>query len=717
MANDALDGLSVNPLVRVFNLAPDTIALTTPYGKSLLTSPVHVAVVKAVVGRTRTADPWFDDLSLPQHRETRQAVDELLARKVLSRHGTRTATSVLTYVPDGSQEIEIRPVHVADGPGAGDIALCLERLGVPLCQKRETDAYTVAPIADYVTARSDDDTIFRSFRRKTPMIPTALTAAAAIVGPFVPDVGGCFMCVLESARELNEVDTFVAGFEELTSGPRMPAPGLSSAAFVATEVLRHCARPTTGVLNDHVLSLELATGAIRRHRVRRRTGCRYCQPPDANSPLRAPAPIVLNAFEKKHWTSGGMRVKSSSETLEILRELVSPLTGVVSNVTRVGDTIGHGDLHSFVATHPWNPRIGNADELRESLRHKSSGKGLDAVQAEVSAIAEAVERYSGVFRGDEIRHTAPLAPVDDRYVPHNSVALFSDKQISSAGTVGRSQHWTPPAPSDVGEVEWSPLWSLTGNRFRFLPTAMMYYFYNGSSADQFLPTSNGCASGNSVEEAIVQGFLELVERDAFAIWWYNRLARPLISETVIGEATLSHKRKLESGGIDVKYVDITTDLGIPAVAAVGVLRGHKDKVFVAAGCHFDVRLAALRASTELVQHLYRGDAGAVPVSALEDWIMDIGLSDAQPSAASVCYTDQQDEIERAKAVCVEHALDLLVLDQSRSHVNFPVVRVVVPGLRHHWPRLAPGRLYDVPVRLGWLAEARQETEMLAVPPE
>jgi ribosomal protein S12 methylthiotransferase accessory factor len=32
----------------------------------------------------------------------------------------------------------------------------------------------------------------------------------------------------------------------------------------------------------------------------------------------------------------------------------------------------------------------------------------------------------------------------------------------------------------------------------------------------------------------------------------------------------------------------------------------------------------------------------------------------------------------------------------------PVCKVIVPGLRHFWARFAPGRLYDVPVRLGWL---------------
>jgi oxazoline/thiazoline synthase len=40
-----------------------------------------------------------------------------------------------------------------------------------------------------------------------------------------------------------------------------------------------------------------------------------------------------------------------------------------------------------------------------------------------------------------------------------------------------------------------------------------------------------------------------------------------------------------------------------------------------------------------------------------------------------------------------------------------VARVVVPGLRHFWRRLAPGRLYDVPVSLGWLDRPRAETEL------
>ena len=45
----------------------------------------------------------------------------------------------------------------------------------------------------------------------------------------------------------------------------------------------------------------------------------------------------------------------------------------------------------------------------------------------------------------------------------------------------------------------------------------------------------------------------------------------------------------------------------------------------------------------------------------------------------------------------------------------PVAKVIVPGLRHFWKRFAPGRLYDVPVALGWLSEPRPEADLNPVP--
>ena len=55
--------------------------------------------------------------------------------------------------------------------------------------------------------------------------------------------------------------------------------------------------------------------------------------------------------------------------------------------------------------------------------------------------------------------------------------------------------------------------SLRDERFKYLPTSLLYFFYRGGSTGHIHADLNGCAAGNTVEEAIVQGFLELVERD------------------------------------------------------------------------------------------------------------------------------------------------------------------------------------------------------------
>jgi ribosomal protein S12 methylthiotransferase accessory factor len=56
-------------------------------------------------------------------------------------------------------------------------------------------------------------------------------------------------------------------------------------------------------------------------------------------------------------------------------------------------------------------------------------------------------------------------------------------------------------------------------------------------------------------------------------------------------------------------------------------------------------------------------------------------------------------------------MEVLVLDMTRPDIGLPVVKVMVPGLRHFWQRLAPGRLYDVPVDMGWLKTPLEETEL------
>ena len=117
--------------------------------------------------------------------------------------------------------------------------------------------------------------------------------------------------------------------------------------------------------------------------------------------------------------------------------------------------------------------------------------------------------------------------------------------------------------------------------------------------------SNGCAAGNTVEEAILQGFYELAERDAFAIWWYNRLQVPAVDLSSFDDDYLAsapdyyvrHERELW-------VLDVTSDIGVPTFVALSRrMSAPTEDIIYGAGAHDDPRIAALRAICELNQCL------------------------------------------------------------------------------------------------------------------
>jgi Uncharacterized conserved protein len=93
------------------------------------------------------------------------------------------------------------------------------------------------------------------------------------------------------------------------------------------------------------------------------------------------------------------------------------------------------------------------------------------------------------------------------------------------------------------------------------------FFYRGPG--QISADSNGCAAGNTLEEAIVQGFLELVERDAYAIWWYNRLQRPAVDLSQFNDYYVRDlQAQLADHGRRLWLLDVTSDLGVPTYVAI-----------------------------------------------------------------------------------------------------------------------------------------------------
>jgi ribosomal protein S12 methylthiotransferase accessory factor len=440
-------------------------------------------------------------------------------------------------------------------------------------------------------------------------------------------------------------------------------------------------------------------------------------------PNRAPAPVELGPGVKLVMTSGGYRTVSSRATVARFRKHVSPLTGVVSRLERIEADLPMNT--NYYASHNFSAPAGTVDELRAGLTGGSFGKGSTAEQGEASALMEAIERYSGIFQGDEIRTTRRFAdfPPGDAILP-NEVLLFSDAQYRQDQASDSEESQMPPPFDRSAEIEWSPVWSLRDKCFRYLPTSLLYFFYRGVAAYQVHTDSNGCAAGNTREEAIVQGFLELVERDAYAIWWYNRSQR---AEVDLGDFDDSYVRDLQAqlaeSGRRLWVLDVTSDLGVPTfVAIVHWMQNEHENIEFGSGAHFDSRIAMLRALTELNQFLSIGlmGGGTGEKSSL-DGTTPLRLRDhpfltpsgkapvGGPTFGRLDHTRTQ--VDACVALAKRAGLDFLVLDQTRPDVEVPVVRVIVPGLRHFYRRFAPGRLYDVPVKLGLRDRPLPENEL------
>src|SRR5262249_2790405 len=150
-------------------------------------------------------------------------------------------------------------------------------------------------------------------------------------------------------------------------------------------------------------------------------------------------------------------------------------------------------------------------------------------------------------------------------------------------------------------------------------------------------------------------------------------------------------------------IDLTADLGVPVFASVTRRTGGApEQILLGFGAHLEPRIALLRAVTEMNQMLSSpllepagkeaGDLATDPETAR--W-PSTGAAATQPyllpadgaprTAASyprAWADDVAEDVRTCQALVQRLGMEVLVLDQTRPEIGLPVVKVVVPGLRH-----------------------------------
>jgi ribosomal protein S12 methylthiotransferase accessory factor len=631
------------------------------------------------------------------------------------------------------------------GSAAGGLVVdAVDRLG-PVARRIDADvlldhaAHEEAAVALWVIVAEDYlDARLREFnaqahRRGQQWLLAKPWGREVWVGPrFVPGETGCWECLAERAGANRQVERYVSGKLGRplpTVKPSGLLPGAEGivAGMVASEVFAVTAgRPGSfaGVLR----TVDLETLDSVQHRLVDQPQCPVSGDPGQQT--RPTAQVRLQARPAMHRHDGGYRVCSPAETFARLEHQVGPILGAVSRLDPL-DGNADGVTYSYVAGHNFGMVQDNMELLRSNMRGQSGGKGRTQIQAKTSAVCEALERYCGVWNPSVPAVRAAYQDLTGPAVHPRDYLLLSDRQYAGRrewNADPRNRLHRVPEPFDpTVEMDFTPAWSLTHDHEVLVPAGLVWFGHPDLDEHFYAVTdSNGGAAGNTVEEAVLQALCEVYERDAVALWWYNRCPRPGVDLDSFQDGYVQVMRDYYATlGRDIWVLDLSNDLGVSTFAAVSRRNHEVQDLMIGFGAHPDPDIALFRSLTELNQFLpfvNRRDSDGNTIYGTDDaatveWCRNATVqSEPWVLPNPALPTTRREDLDRAFPTdlgelvrwCVEDlaaaGVETVVVNQSRPDIELSVVKVLAPGMRHFWQRMAPGRLYDVPVRLGWLAE-------------
>jgi ribosomal protein S12 methylthiotransferase accessory factor len=549
------------------------------------------------------------------------------------------------------------------------------------------------------------------------------------IGPiFNPPRTGCWGCLAKRLKEHRLLQTSRDTHRELEvalpplSKSLLPSTLHLAMDIAATEILKWIVQAGNESAEGKLITFDVRSTTLEKHVLVRQESCPDCGISRGSS--RTPCDRWVLTSQKKAFTSdGGHRAVFPHEAFRRYEHHISPITGIVDGL-RASYSGGGGLVQVFEADLNSAIRLDRRLCWGRGFGRKSFGKGITEIQAKTSALCEALERYAGVFQSNETRMKASYRSLGAQAIHPNQCMSFSRRQYNNRDEWNQREseyNWVPQPFDEEREVEWTPVWSLTEERYKYVPTAYCYFAYPYSADHDFCRAdSNGNAAGSTLEEAILQGFLEVVERDSVGLWWYNHLSKPGVNLDSLGQPYIGALRAhYDAYHREIQVLDITSDFGIPAFAALcRSARPDKRDLFFGFGAHFDPEIAMSRALTEMNQFLPDLLAGNLtPVFVNE--IRDGAFLEPDTTVAPKCAPDfpnlGSDDLREDVMTCIklarERGLEVLVLDQTRPDIGLRVVKVFVPGMRHFWARFGPGRLYDVPVAMGWVERPLTEDQL------
>jgi ribosomal protein S12 methylthiotransferase accessory factor len=377
-------------------------------------------------------------------------------------------------------------------------------------------------------------------------------------------------------------------------------------------------------------------------------------------------PEILNLTDTlKGYTYDQDKLLTPEETIRRVRERLGALDLKLLQDTRRIDT-GRLDIPVYLS-------LLGVDARRVVPTHKQMGKGATPVQAEASALMELVERFSFFTYLDKgplkFGHSRDLAGQALPF-PLLSRSLFDHSPAAAAARF--YEDWP---------LYFVPATNLTRGEAVYLP---IHWFY-------LIEEYNGPAAGNCLEEAVLQGLGEVVERHVGSVISYERRPTPVIDpESVTDPVARELLEKFKKNGIILHLRDFSLDTGIPTVAALAydpsTFPADSEIVF-AAGTTTDPTKSLIRALTEVAQlagdfHRRTSYRPTLPKYAtLEEaaYLMAPGPVVPLDSLPNLSRPNLKDEIRLCLEALSRLGLEVLVVNITHPALNLPSVYVLVPG--------------------------------------
>ncbi|MBR4447524.1 YcaO-related McrA-glycine thioamidation protein [Methanobrevibacter sp.] len=374
---------------------------------------------------------------------------------------------------------------------------------------------------------------------------------------------------------------------------------------------------------------------------------------------------------------GTHRVIAPKKTIEINEDKLK-----IAGITRIADItdLDRIGLPIYTAIRP------TAEDGAVSIY---GGKGITKDHARASAMMEGFERYSAERHDSDETTIATLEEISalGKYINPESLNLPKDFKKENLNSM---------------KLEWSLTKDIITDNDYYVPTNAIYhpYIHSDDSESLFKSNTNGLASGNILEEAILHGIFEVIERDAWSIFElthknYAQIDIDSIESDVVNDTI----DKFESKGIKIKLMDFTADINVPTIAASADDTVTKDAglLTLGMGTHLDPEVAILRALTEVAQSRATQINGAREDTVRADFAREAGYErmkrinkyyfrdeDEKIALSSIenkSTTSINKDLEIVKEELMANDIDkILYYDLTRPELDVSVVRVIIPEM-------------------------------------